>query len=198
MTKTEFLEALRTALPGLPPAELEERSAFYSEMIEDRMEEGMTEADAVAAVGPMEDIIAHIAAEVPLGKLVRQSVKPSRDFRTWEIALLVLGFPVWLPLLIAAFAVVLSLYIALWAVVISFWAVVLSLAVGGLGSLVAAAAQLVTGELRQTAFLLGLTLAAAGLAILMFFGCAWLTKVIARSTKSLVVQLKTRLIRKEA
>ena len=61
------------------------------------------------------------------------------------IALLVLGFPVWLPLLIAAFAVVLSLYIALWAVVISFWAVVLSLAVGGLGSLVAAAAQLVSG-----------------------------------------------------
>lgn len=42
MSKEEFLTRLRSALAGLPQNEVNERIAFYGEMIDDRMEEGAT------------------------------------------------------------------------------------------------------------------------------------------------------------
>jgi uncharacterized membrane protein len=41
MTKLQFLMALHEKMSGLPREEVEERLEFYSEMIEDRMEEGL-------------------------------------------------------------------------------------------------------------------------------------------------------------
>ncbi len=45
-------DALRRALGKLPSYEVEQSIAFYAEMIDDRVEDGMSEADAVAALGP--------------------------------------------------------------------------------------------------------------------------------------------------
>ena len=51
MTKREFLAQLRKGLSGLPQDDIEERLTFYGEMIEDRKEEGLSEEEAVSAVG---------------------------------------------------------------------------------------------------------------------------------------------------
>lgn len=51
MQKTEFLDRLRAALADLPAEELEKTLGYYAEMIEDRMEDGMDEEAAVAAMG---------------------------------------------------------------------------------------------------------------------------------------------------
>ena len=51
MNKSEFLGALRKGLHGLPQDDIEERLAFYGEMIDDRTEEGLSEEEAVSAVG---------------------------------------------------------------------------------------------------------------------------------------------------
>ena len=48
MNKQEFLDELRKGLCGLPSEDIEERINFYSEMIDDRMEEGLTEEESVA------------------------------------------------------------------------------------------------------------------------------------------------------
>ena len=48
MTKQAFLAALGERLVGLPQKDIEERLTFYSEMIDDRMEEGLSEEEAVA------------------------------------------------------------------------------------------------------------------------------------------------------
>ena len=50
MNKQEFLDALRRALSGVPLEEIEERVGFYGEMIDDRIEEGLSEVAAVAVV----------------------------------------------------------------------------------------------------------------------------------------------------
>lgn len=42
MLKEEFLAQLRGGLAGLPQEDLEERLAFYSELLDDRMEEGLS------------------------------------------------------------------------------------------------------------------------------------------------------------
>ena len=45
MNKQEFFEQLRKGLSGLPKDDIEERLTFYKEMIEDRIEDGLSEED---------------------------------------------------------------------------------------------------------------------------------------------------------
>lgn len=59
MTKAEFLAALKRALPE---DEAEQTLAFYNEMIDDRMEDGMSEEEAVAAMGPVSQLAGRAAA----------------------------------------------------------------------------------------------------------------------------------------
>ena len=51
MNKQEFIVALCDRLVGLPEQEVEDRIGFYCEMIDDRIEDGLSEEDAVAAIG---------------------------------------------------------------------------------------------------------------------------------------------------
>ena len=122
MNKQSFLGRLRKALSGLPQKEQEERITFYSEMIDDRMEEGMLEEEAVASIGTWKEILADLP---PIKKTGNALV----------ILLLILGCPIWLSLGIAVLAVVFSLYVSVWAVIISFWAVFVSIAACAFGFL---------------------------------------------------------------
>lgn len=51
MTRDEFLGRLGELLACLPAEQVEETKAFYAEAIADRMEDGMSEEEAVAAMG---------------------------------------------------------------------------------------------------------------------------------------------------
>ena len=63
MKKAEFLALLRERLADFSNEDAEKSAAFYSEMIDDRMEEGMTEEEAVAALGSLDDIVRSIRQE---------------------------------------------------------------------------------------------------------------------------------------
>ena len=108
MDKQEFLARLRQGLAGLPTEEIEERLSFCDEMIDDRMEEGLSEEQAVDAMGDVDELVVRIIADVPLTKLVKGKIRPNHRLGAWEILLLVLGSPVWVSLLIAAAAVAFS------------------------------------------------------------------------------------------
>jgi uncharacterized membrane protein len=140
MTKIKFLLALHDKLSGLPQDDVEERLNFYSEMIEDRMEEGMSEEEAVAAVGSVDEIAAQIVGDIPLTKMVKEKIKHKHRLKAWEIVLLAVGSPIWFSLLIAFLSVVVSLYVSLWSVVISLWSVFVSLIACALYGVVAGAA----------------------------------------------------------
>ena len=60
MNKEQFLAALRARLTQLPPADLEKTLQYYREMIDDRVEEGMSEAAAVVDVGDPAELAAAI------------------------------------------------------------------------------------------------------------------------------------------
>lgn len=64
--------------------------------------------------------------------------KESRD--TMRTVLLILGFPLWFPLLIAAVMILFALYAVLWSVVVSVWCVFASLALAAAVCIPAAAA----------------------------------------------------------
>lgn len=190
MRKQEFLARLRKGLSGLPQDDIEERCTFYSEMIEDQMEDGLSEEEAVSAIGSVDEIIAQAVAETPLVKIAKERIRTKKRRSAGEIALLTLGAPIWLSLIIAAFAVIFSLYVSLWAVVVALWAVFVSLAgcaIGGVGACVVIA---VGGNGTSGLAVLAAGIVCAGLAIFMFYGCKGATNGTLILTKKLVIWFK--------
>ena len=60
MNKQKFLAELKKSLSALGRNDIEDRLAFYGEMIDDRIEEGFSESEAVLAVGSADEIAAQI------------------------------------------------------------------------------------------------------------------------------------------
>ena len=66
MNKQEYLAQLRAALACLPEGEIEESVAFYTEMIDDRVADGLTEEEATAQLDdPKAAARAIVAASFP-------------------------------------------------------------------------------------------------------------------------------------
>ena len=123
MNKSDYLNSLESKLSKLPKIEVNERIAFYSEMIDDLMEEGLSEEQAIERIGSVDKITSQITEEIPLGKIIIDKLKPKRKLSTLEIILLVVGSPIWGALLLSLFAVIFSTYVCLWAGIVTLWAV---------------------------------------------------------------------------
>ena len=197
MSKQEFLAQLRKGLSGLPQNDVEERVTFYSEMVDDRIEEGITEEEAVAAVGTVDEIVKQVVAETPLAKIAKERIKPKRRLRAGEIVLLVLGSPIWLSLVIAAFAVILSLYASLWSVVISLWAVFSSLIGCAFSGVIAGIIFACSNNVLSAIAMHAAGIICAGLSIFMFYGCKAATKGTLILAKKFVACIKNCFHKKE-
>lgn len=198
MKRQEFLEELRKGLSGLPQEDIEERLSFYSEMIDDRTEEGLSEVEAVSAIGSVKDVITQILADTPITKLVIEKVKPHRVLKVWESVLLILGSPLWLSLLITVVAIVLTVYIVIWTIVIALWSIETSFVAGFLGGIAAAIIFAFGGNTLTGVAMLGAGICLAGLAIFLAFGCKGATKGMILLTKKMALGIKYLFVGKEA
>ena len=196
MDKIDFLSALQKGLSGLPQDDIDRSIDYYSEMIDDMTEEGMSEEEAVAALGTLEDIVKQIISEIPLTKLVKEKIKPKKRLGALEILLLILGSPIWLSLLIAAFAVMISIYAVLWSVIISLWSVFASFVACALGGIAAGIVFICLGNPHVGIAMIGAGIFCAGLSILLFFACREATKGIIFLTKKCALGIKNLFIKK--
>lgn len=101
MTRDEFLGRLGELLACLPAEQVEETKAFYAEAIADRMEDGMSEEEAVAAMGTPGEVAEATLDDLPA--VPRAIARTRRRSTTLLWVLTIVGSPVWVPLL-AAFA----------------------------------------------------------------------------------------------
>ena len=166
MNKFEFLTQLRAKLWSIPKEDAERSVEYYNEMIDDRMEEGLSEEEAVAAVGDVEEIAKNIIAESPGIQPEVQKGNQSRRLRWWEIVLLILGSPVWVSLLIAVAAVIFAVFVSLWSVVISLYATAIALGVFAIGCILGSFFMI--GRFGEAMVVWGAALLCAGLAVLIF------------------------------
>ena len=196
MTKNEFLSELRSRLSGIPEKDIEDRLGFYSEMIDDRMEEGLSEEDAVKGIGSVCEISESIISE--MSQIKEEKRERKKRFKTWEIVLLAVGSPVWVSLAIAAVAVIFSLYVSLWSVVISLWAVFASFVAVAAASVVIFAVEAIYGNVLAGLAMLGCGFVLAGTAIFLFFGCNWATKRTAILAKKIVIWIKRIFVKEES
>ena len=196
MNKQEFIDALASRLKGLPYCEVSERLNFYIEMIDDRVEDGLSEEEAVFEIGSVEEVVSQIVADTPLLSIAKEKIKPKRRMRPWEIVLLAVGSPIWVSLIISALAVVFALYVSAWSVIASIWACFFGVAVGSVAGILGLG-YVFSGNVGTPFALFGAGLFLAGLAVFMFFGCLFVTKGALKLTKGLIVRIKKCLVGKE-
>ena len=197
MNKREFLEALQKLLGGLPEEDIQKSLEFYSEMIDDKIEDGLSEEDAVSQIGNIEDIAKQILSDIPITKLVKQKIKPKRRMSALEIVLLVLGSPIWLSLFITLFAVVLSIYVVLWSVIISLYSVAAAFVACAVGGAVSGIVFISLGKGAVGTFMLGAGILCLGLGILMFIGCNTIVKGIVWLSRKIWLFIKSCFVKGE-
>ena len=188
MTKERFLNELRRRLKGLPREDIDSRIEFYSEMIDDRIEYGLIEEEAIDEIGSVDDVVAQIAKDTPFMHLVKEKVKPKRKISAVEIILLIVCFPFWFPLAVMACVFIAVAYMLMWVGVIVTYAIEAGLIGTAIYGLIAIAT---TGF--NPAFI-GVTLVALGLAIVMAFACIAATKGSFRLTKRVLLSIKKKIV----
>ncbi len=192
MTKEEFLIELRSKLQGLPKDEIEERVEFYSEMIDDRIEEGKTEEEAIADLGGTDEAVKQIATATPMATLVKERIRPKRSLRAFEIVLLILGFPLWFPLLIVFGVLILVAFILLWVLVIVSYSVEIGLFGTSAAGAIRFFAEIMTGNFNVG--YLAISILSIGAAALFFIICYYATKLSIKITKGIILSIKSKLI----
>ena len=200
MTKNEFLLELKNKLTKLPEKELLERVNFYSEMIDDLVEDGATEEDAVLKVGNANDIAKQILTdylEENSSLLDKINLVKKGKLTPWQITLLVVGSPIWISIIVSIFAVIISLFASVWAGIISLWAVGVSLAVSSLVGVIACVIYLVSSNVPLGIVLLACGIICAGLSILFYYCNLILTKCTITVTKKLIKWLKKAFAKRE-
>ena len=182
MNKQEYLSAIRVRIPKMPTEDMERFIAYYSEMIDDRMEDGMTEEEAVAMMDTPDDA-------------VDQILEDTHRLRAWEIVLSVLGSPVWVPLLLTAGILVLSMLVVVFSLLITFYAVVISAAVAGIAGVLAVVPFLMISNVPAAIFMLGCGFAGVGLTILFFVAVKPVTVGFWNLCKAAVSGIKRKFVK---
>ena len=196
MNKKEFLEELEKRLQALPKEEIQERLEFYSEAIDDRVEEGETEEQAIEEIGTLDEITWEIVKKTPLVTLVKEKVKPKHRIRPWEIVLICVTFPIWLPLLITAFVLLLVAYILAWVLVIVAYNVEIAVSVGGIGALSAGFAAFFSGSHWFGFGLVGFGVMCIGFSLLWVFACIGATKASIQLTRAIILSIKKKFMKR--
>ncbi len=165
MNKDEFLAKLEELLACLPKAQVEEACRFYGEAIADRIEDGMGEEEAVAAIGTPGAAAEAILNELPVVPRAIAKTRRISDALLW--ALVILGSPVWLALLAAFTVVAFGVYTCIWAMALCVWAFVLALAVSGAATAALALAGVSAGLAPYAIAMTGCAVGFIGAALLV-------------------------------
>lgn len=185
MRKYQFLQELREGLSSLQESEKLAACSFYSELIDDRIDEGMTEEEAVADLGDIaqlaEQVLTEGTPEAETEDTVSQETAAEPDKTTRKggpitalwIVLIVLGFPVWFSLAITAIALVFSLIVTFWSLILALAAVALAVPLAGLALLFSPQYGLAG---------VGIGLCCIGVGIFIIIGIVYLIKYAIKGT----------------
>ncbi len=195
MKKEEFLIQLRSRLSGLPEQAVEDRVQYYGELVDHRMETGLTETDAVASIGSLDETVGQIMNEIPLTKLVKRKMEPRQKTELWKVILAVVTLPIWLPLLVSVLSVIVSLGITFWAMVIAFFFAGIGIAAVAVFGFFVAIGYAITGKPIGGVFFVGVSLILIGVSIVFFVLSLGLARGLAKLTGKLLLFIKSLFVK---
>lgn len=195
MTKQLFLNELSAALHALPRDERYRTLSYYDELIDDRMEDGQSEEEAVASLGDPAEVAKEILGEE------EAPVSTGTGRKVWLILLLVLGFPLWGSLVLAAVLLLLCVYLCLFVPAFVLGVLSLSFLAGAVVGVVgvpflAFDVGLLSGGVGAGLFQLGASVTMLGLAVLCALGFYFTGKATVKAGKVLWRWLRKSFVRK--
>ena len=196
MLKEEFLSKLEKRLLGIPKEDLERTLDYYNEIISDKVEDGMSEEEAINSLGTFDEVVKNTLKDIPFKKLVKEKLQSNRKLKTWEIVLISATAIIWLPIAISLAAAFLSLYVGLWSGVIALGAGAVSCAATSL-IVIVGIIDLVTANVGSGLVLIGVGVASLGIAILLGILTIELSKIMVMVCKKIVLKIKSWFIRGE-
>lgn len=200
MNKAEFLNELKKQISEYPIEETQKSMEYYAEMIDDRVEDGMTESEAVASLGTVDSIANQIKCELPITTLVKQRAKKQskgKKMPVWAIILLILGFPLWGGIVLFILGMVIMFYSLIWTMDVVLWSVVLTFGAGALTGIIGFFVSLFRLSFGSAVFYLGSGMLCGGLGIFIFIGTLLITKGIILGTKQCFLWIKQAIVGKE-
>lgn len=178
MTRDEFLGRLGELLACLPADQVRETQEFYAEAIADRMEDGMGEEEAVAAMGAPGEVAEATLDDLPA--VPRAIARTRRRSTALLWVLTIAGSPVWVPLLVAFAAVAVTVYVCIWVLALCVWIVAVALGSAGIAELLFAACGITIGHFPYALASAGMGLGLVGVALFVGAGAWAASKQIAR------------------
>ncbi len=192
MNKEQYISKIREGIASLPETDIESSLQYYSEMIDDRIEDGMTEEEAVSEMVSVEEAVAQILRDKPVTEPQQNNGhKGFRWFRsnlTRNKRLLFVFLVLSLPFLVTVAG---SLLVFVISVTASLYGASIGVFVGGLACVVKAVALAIVESATAEALLyFGVGLAFLGISVLIFIAAHYLAKLIKFLWKKLVELIK--------
>lgn len=135
MTKIEFIDVLARKLSRMPKNDLKQTIDYYYEIITDKVNDGMSEEEAVASLGSIEEIVEATLSDISLSDPDSEKIndiKKTRKNTNWKSITIGATAIIWVPILIGLIGGAIGLYVSLWAIVVSFGATSLATGAGTL------------------------------------------------------------------
>ena len=177
MDKTQFCALLGNKLkPYLSPKEMYKTLNFFEEMIDDRIDEGLSEEEAVSQLGDINIIVDQILDEHNIGK---KQTKLVWRFIPRELGFInIVLFPAWITI----FSLVASLFIVILSIIFSIVFSIIAIFIGGILLILKSPFYLIY-ERNISYFLdtlgFGFVISGAGL-----IGIDWLIKIYKKSRQN--------------
>lgn len=176
MNKKEFLDRLRNSLTQLGKDETDKTILYYGEIIDDKTEEGMTEEEAVASLGPVQDIADSILKDLPMSALIKTKAKTENT--ALIIILAIAGLPIW----IAVICLIFAFYVLLWSLIVTLYAITFSLFLASVGSAAGGVISCIFTSVPVGICAIGAAFVLLGFALLLTIACIASTKGVIRLT----------------
>ncbi len=181
----QFLIQLKERIKHLPETEVLRALSYYSEIIQDRIEDGMSEEVAIVSLGKIDDIVATIEEEIPLSSIVKEKVekqvkensKMSRDRKLLIGVILLFTSPIWVTGLFVLLCIVFGVAVGLWGIYIGIIGAYLGCTLFlGIGSIASGLFNIIAFDFISGLAHIGLGLVGVGGFVLLLSPVVWLSK----------------------
>ncbi len=195
MDKKQFITTLKNRLGALPFHEVDKIINYYSELIDDKMEDGMSEEVAINSLGSIDTIVNEIVNEISVHEIVKRKVKKSYEFstnKTLWIVLVILTSPIWASLTVALLACILAALVSVWAIIFAIIATIGAIFLAGIFSGVYAFVVIPT-NFAASLLLWAFGFISTGITLLLFAPIIKLAKCITKLPARCVNTIKQKL-----
>lgn len=190
MNKTEFLNDLKCKLNFLSEEEREKTLNYYSEIIDDRIESGLSEEEAISQMESTRTIAEKLMPENSTQKTTSEKVFDfintlfTKHGYLIVLAIVIFSFPLWSPFVVGILTFVGIIFLILFGLI----------TLGAIGSVIALgiAISFITQSLLSALSAMGVSMFCAGFTILITIGTFKLINKILNFCKEVYQNIKNR------